>query len=144
MVAHLRRGRHRQRAARGPQQKKSLGRRSDKRRALFAPVGDQFIERTRFEHSTRQNVRADLGAFLDDADSELAFGRSGELLQTDRCREAGGPGAYHDDIVFHPLAFGSLPAHLPFLGITSTLYRIAAARSRWEHDWDASPCPPTE
>ena len=47
---------------------------------------------------------ADLGAFLDDADADFALGRGGELLQTDRRGEAGGPGPDHDHVVLHPLA----------------------------------------
>ena len=37
--------------------------------------------------------------------TEISTRRRGELLQTDRGRQAGGPGADDDDVVVHRLAF---------------------------------------
>src|SRR5207302_838638 len=118
VVAHLRRRRQVPRPARRQQQKAILDRRREERCALLAPVRDQLVERARLEHRTRQDVGADLGALFDDADSDLALGRGGELLQADRRCQAGRSGADDDDVVFHLLALDPLLAHRPFLGIS--------------------------
>ena len=49
-------------------------------------------------------MRADLGAFLDDADGGLAARFLRELLQADRGGEAGRPRAHDHDIELHAFA----------------------------------------
>ncbi|MGY4318979.1 hypothetical protein ACVWW1_008306 [Bradyrhizobium sp. JR3.5] len=71
---------------------------------VLAPVRDQFVERHRIDHRTRQDVRADLGALLHHDDRELGI----ELLQPDRGRQARRAGADDDDIEFHRLARGKV------------------------------------
>ncbi|MOA16438.1 hypothetical protein D3C78_1366530 [compost metagenome] len=74
------------------------------RRALGLPVGEQFVERTRFEHRTGENVGADFGAFLHHADAEFLAGFGGLLLQAAGGGKAGGAGADDDDVEFHVFA----------------------------------------
>jgi hypothetical protein len=49
-------------------------------------------------------VRADLRAFFDQADVDLAAFVRSELFEADRCGEAGGAAAYDQHIVFHHFA----------------------------------------
>ena len=104
VIVHRRRGRQPQGAVLRQVQKAVAGRRGVERGAALAPVRDQLIERTRLEHRAGQDVGADLGAFLDDTDRELACRGGGELLQADRRGEARGSCPDHDDVVFHLLA----------------------------------------
>jgi hypothetical protein len=60
----------------------------------------------RVDHRAGEDVGADLGALLEDADGEVAAGLGGELLQADRGGEARRAGADDDDVVRHRLAFG--------------------------------------
>ncbi|MNQ85604.1 hypothetical protein D3C85_1007750 [compost metagenome] len=78
------------------------------RRALGLPVGEQFVERTRFEHRTGENVGADFGAFLHHADAEFLAGFGGLLLQAAGGGETGGARSDDDDVEFHVFAFHSL------------------------------------
>src|SRR5262249_23499597 len=82
-----------------------------KRRPLFLPVGDELVQRDRVDHRAREDVGADLRAFLDETDATPAPGFGGELLQPDRRREAGRTAADDDDVVFHHIALhvSSLP-----------------------------------
>ncbi|MNN74279.1 hypothetical protein D3C81_1904630 [compost metagenome] len=74
------------------------------RRTEVLPVGEQFVERTRFEHRTGEDVGADFGAFLHHADAELLAGFGGLLLQSAGGGKSGGAGANDDDVEFHGFA----------------------------------------
>ena len=50
-------------------------------------------------HRARQDVRADLAAFLEDADRNLAPGLGGELLQADRRAQPGRTCADDHDVI---------------------------------------------
>ena len=76
------------------------------RRAFLFPVGDQLVDADGIDDGAGENVRADLGAFLQDADGDVLAGFGGELLQADRGGEAGRPGADDDNVVFHGFARG--------------------------------------
>ena len=67
---------------------------------VLAPVRDQLVERDRIDHRAGQNMRADLGALLHHDDVEIGI----ELLQPDRRRQAGRPGADDHDVEFHGFA----------------------------------------
>ncbi len=103
-VVHLRRGRQPERPRLRQIQKPVLGGGRVERGAALAPVRDQFVERARFQHRARQDMRADLRALLDDADADLGLGRRRELLQPDRRREPRRPGPDDDHVILHPLA----------------------------------------
>ena len=55
-------------------------------------------------------MRADLGAFLDDAHADLVLVLGGKLLQTYRRGQTCRPGADDDDVVLHRFA-----SHVPLL-----------------------------
>src|SRR5262249_44704242 len=57
-------------------------------------------------HRAGEDVRADLRAFLEDADRRFGAALGGELLQPDRTGQPGGAGAHDDHVVFHRFAFG--------------------------------------
>src|SRR6202022_3618738 len=67
---------------------------------ILAPVRNQSVERYRIDHRTGQNMRTDFGALLHHDDGKVGI----ELLQPDRRRQAGRPGADDDDIEFHGFA----------------------------------------
>ncbi len=111
VIVHLRRSRQPQRAGFGQVKKTVFGRRRVEGRPAVPPIRDELVQRTRLEYRAGQDMRADLGALLDDADGKLAAGSGGELLQTDRRGET-----------LHPLALylpcpirhsGSPPPLLP-------------------------------
>ena len=77
-----------------------LGHRRVERRALFLPVGDQFIEGDGVDHRAGQDMGADLRALFQHADRDIG----GELLQADGGGEAGRAGAHDHDIIFHRFA----------------------------------------
>ena len=81
-----------------------VGHRHGQRRALVPPVGDQLVERARIDHRARQDMRADLAAFFEHADADLAALLGAKLLEADRRRQAGDAGADDDDIIFHRFA----------------------------------------
>ena len=84
----------------------------DRRTSLF-PVGDEFIESARLEDVPRQNVRADLGALLDDANAKIFARLERELLQPNRGRKPRRPRANSDDIVLHHIARLRVAAQAP-------------------------------
>ena len=71
------------------------------RAAGIAPFGQQFVERARIDHCARKDMRADFGAFLQDADR--AFGA--DLLQPDRSGQAGHACPDDHHVVRHRFAF---------------------------------------
>jgi hypothetical protein len=56
-------------------------------------------------HRAGQDVRADLGAFLDDADVDILACCCRQLLQADGRGQAGRTGADDDHVIFHTFAF---------------------------------------
>ena len=64
----------------------------------------QLVERGRIDHRAGQDMRADLGTLLHHDDGEIGI----ELLQPDRGRQAGRPGADDHDVEFHGFARGQL------------------------------------
>jgi hypothetical protein len=71
---------------------------------FLLPVGNQLVQRARVENVARQNVRAGLGALLDDAHLEVLSVLGAQLPQTNRGRQTGRAGADNDDVVLHRLA----------------------------------------
>ena len=67
---------------------------------LRFPIGNELGERARIHHRAREDVRADLGAFLEQADRNVRR----DLLRADRGGEAGGAGADDHDVVLHRFA----------------------------------------
>ena len=94
----------RERARLGQQHKGVLIHRGLDRRTSLFPVRDQLIECARLKDIPGQNVRADLGALLDNAHAEVLARLERKLLQSDRGCEPRWPCANGDDIVLHNLA----------------------------------------
>ena len=78
------------------------------RSAELLPVGEEFVERTRFENRTGENVGADFGTFLDHTNADFLASVSGLLFQSACGGKTGGAGADDDDVEFHVFAFHSL------------------------------------
>ncbi|GJD68525.1 hypothetical protein MMMDOFMJ_1448 [Methylobacterium gnaphalii] len=72
---------------------------------VLAPFGQQYVEAGRVDHGARQDVRADLGALLDDDDVDLLTLLGGDLFQPDRGGEAGRSCADDHDVEVHAFAF---------------------------------------
>ena len=102
VIVHLRRGRHFERAGLGQEQEPIFARRRIERRALFLPVGNQFVQRSRLHHRAGQDMGADLAAFFHQADRHVGV----ELLQPDRRRQARWPATHDHDVEFHRLPWG--------------------------------------
>ncbi len=83
-----------------------LGDRDGERAVEVLPVGQQFVERARIDHRAGEDMGADLRAFFEDADGNLAAGLGGELLQADGGGEAGGAGADDHHVIRHRLPVG--------------------------------------
>ena len=92
--------------------KRSSRDRRFERRALRLPVGQELVQRARIHDRAREDVRADLRAFLDEAHGDLAARGGGELLQADRRAETRGAAADDHDVEFHGFAWhdGGPPA----------------------------------
>src|SRR5579862_1576079 len=123
-IVHLRWRRQAKGAALGQEQETIVHRRRYQRRAALPPIRQQLIERARLEHRARENMRPDLGAFLDDADRELAARFRGKLLQADGGGKPRRPRTDDHHVVFHPLAF-----HRPILS-AGRHYRKYARREQ--------------
>jgi len=80
-------------------------------RALTLPIGQQFIEGTWLHNPTGEDMRADLGAFLNDADIGLDTIRDRQLAETARGSESGWSRADDNDIELHSLSIHTL-AHI--------------------------------
>ena len=76
------------------------------RAVQLRPVRQQFVQRLRVDHGAREDMGADLGAFLEDADAELASRLVCELLQTNGGSEPGRAGADDHHVIGHGLAVG--------------------------------------
>jgi hypothetical protein len=74
------------------------------RRAQFAPVGEQLVHGDRVHHRAGQDVGADLAAFFQYADRDVAAVLLGQLLQADRSRQAARSAADDDDVILHRFA----------------------------------------
>src|SRR5450759_986989 len=104
VIVHLRRRRQPERLALGKKQEAVFpGGRIEGRTQGFT-VGEEFVEGARFKHRAGEDVGADLGAFLDQADVDVAAFFGGELLQADGARQPRGPAADDHHIVFHRFA----------------------------------------
>jgi hypothetical protein len=68
--------------------------------ALRLPVGHQFVQGARVHHRAGEDVGADFGALLDQADAQLGI----DLLEPDRGGKSGRTPADDDDIEFHGFA----------------------------------------
>jgi hypothetical protein len=68
---------------------------------IGAPIRQQFLQRRRFEHRTGEGMRADGGAFLQDADGHVGL----ELLQANGAREPRRAGADDHHLILHRVAF---------------------------------------
>jgi hypothetical protein len=92
------------RLVRGQDQEPVLDDRRVQRGALGFPVGNELGQAARIDDGARQDVSADLRAFLDEADGDVAAARRGELLDADGGGEARGTAADDHDVVFHRFA----------------------------------------
>ena len=75
--------------------------------------GKSSVERGRLEDGAGEDVGADLGALLDDADGDLAAGRGGKLEQAAGGGETAGPGAHDHHVKLHAFPFGHAAGSLP-------------------------------
>ena len=64
----------------GEEQKAILGHGRVERRAEFLPVGQQFVQPAGVHHCAGQNMRADFGAFFDDANADFVALFGGQLF----------------------------------------------------------------
>ena len=71
------------------------------RSLLRAPFGQELVETDRIDDDAREDMRADLGAFLDHDDARIRR----DLLQADGGGETGRPRADDHDIEIHALTF---------------------------------------
>ena len=101
MVVHLWRRRQPDRTALRQIHELVAGYRRIEGRAALFPVGQKFIQATRFKNSTRQNMRADFAALFDQADLKVAASFMCQLLEPDCRGQAGWPTANDHDIKFH-------------------------------------------
>jgi hypothetical protein len=83
-----------------------LDHRHGERAAKLPPVRKQLVDGAGIDDRPGQDVGADLGAFFQYADAELASGLGGELLEADAGGEAGRTGADDHHVIGHRLAFG--------------------------------------
>ena len=95
----------------GEDDKAVLGHRGFNRRAAFAPVRDQLIQRARVHHRAGQDMRADFSALLDDADADLLTVPGSALLEPDRRRQPRGAAADDQHIELHRLPCGRCVWH---------------------------------
>ena len=114
VIVHLRRGQWQLETLRRTAQPPHfiLRHRHADRRRIFAPGRQEFIERLRFYHRTRQNLCTDGGGLFDHAHTQVRL----ELLGADRESKSGGAGADGDDVVLHHIAggrFGGTHARFP-------------------------------
>ena len=105
VIVHLRRRRQAEGPGFGQEQEMVLLGRSVERRALFLPVRDQFVQRTRLQHRAGQDMRAHFRALFDDADGDFLAGFLFQLLQADRGGQTGRARAHDHHIIFHAFAF---------------------------------------
>ena len=77
---------------------------------LRLPVRDQLGQRARVHHRARQDMGAEFGGLLDQADRVIVSFFGCQLLQADRRRQPGRAAADDQHVEFHGLAF-----HLPSL-----------------------------
>ena len=108
LVVHLPRhgpDRHGKRAFFGQHQEFLGADRAVQRGALVLPVRDQLVQRPGFEHRTREDMRADLGALFQDADADFPSGFGAQLAQADRRGQTRRSGADDHHVVFHRLSF---------------------------------------
>ena len=111
LVVHLRRRRQPERLLLGEEQEVVFGRRNVERRALVPPVGNQFVERARLDDRARQDMRADLGPLLDNADADLSLLPRGQLLQPDCRAQPGWPATDDDNVELHRFAGHGISPH---------------------------------
>ena len=88
----------------GEDQKTVLGHGSVERRAFFLPVREEFGNRARIHDRAREDMGADFGAFLDQADRNLLAGFVGQLLDADRRGQPGRATANDEDVELHRFA----------------------------------------
>ena len=107
MIVHERRQHPRRdavRLSRGQQQEAVVVHRRVDRRAVRLPVWKKLIQSAGIDDRAGQDVRADLGAFLQHAYPDLAAGLGGELLQPDCRREACRSAPHNHDVILHRFA----------------------------------------
>ena len=108
-------------------------------RAFFLPVGDQAVQADGIDDGAGQDVRADLGALLQDDDRELLACRQRKLLQANGSRQPRGARANDHNVEFHGLPFGEIrtvQCHqvvlcpIPPIPIWSQFLRASSAESQ--------------
>ena len=83
-------------------------------RRIITPIGNQLIQRARFQHSAREDMCADLTALFNQANRHI--GR--ELFQADRRSQARRPATHDQHIKFH---------RFPFFGHHTTPFLMAGS-----------------
>ena len=136
VVVHLRRRRQTERARRRQEQEAVVGGRRFQRRALVAPVGDQFVEGARLQAGAGQDVGADFAALFHQADRGIRVraasggsrrrGRTGRRLRSPRRIPLPPVGAT-------PRPSRILPACRASLGRLPSLRKAAGRGSQWRN-----------
>ena len=129
-VVHLGRGRQPHRAAPGQEEEPVLARGGVQRRPALLPVREQLVERTRLQHRAGEDVGADLGPLLDDADGEVRAVLRAKLPQPDRGGQSRRPRPDDDDVELHRLAFHVPTSLAPAPAGPRGHFRPAAARGQ--------------
>ena len=93
-----------ERAGLGEEQELVVAHLGLERRALLLPVGNELVQPDRIDHGAGQDMGADLGALLDQADRHFVVALGGELLETDRRRQPGRAATHDHHVIFHRLA----------------------------------------
>ena len=79
-----------------------LGHRTFCQRTVFiAPGGEQFIQTFGINNRTGENMRADFGAFLQDAHREVLACLVGQLLESDSGAETRGATPHYHQVIRH-------------------------------------------
>src|SRR5438034_52255 len=112
------------RAMRGQYQEAIVGDGRVERRATGAPIRNQLVERNRIDDSAGKNVGADLRAFFEDANGDLAALLLRDLLQANGCRQARRTTPDDNHVVVHRFA-----RHAPPGKALDRIAQILALRS---------------
>jgi hypothetical protein len=96
------------------------------RSILLAPVRDEPIKPDRVDHGAREDVGTDLRALFDH--DHRGLGR--QLLEPDRGREPGRPGADDHHVELHGLAGGQFVGAHPLLQKAGTILKPTVATNR--------------
>ena len=72
--------------------------------AVGLPVRQEFVDGARVHHRARKNVCTRLGTLLQHDDGHVLARLGSQLLDANRCRQAGGAAADDNDVILHGLS----------------------------------------